>query len=245
MYTAAMHQKKGTIDEENSESCCSDRGADRGVATDDDGMSGRSGGHHQRRRRSGGRGTWLAEASHTARSRTTPARACRTSRALRTAAIRRLICADTQQTPVFAGATSHPARGPAPRPWRARTPWHACTCPASLPCLGAASAVKKPPSPDRSAQALIDQARQHAARPLGEFFCRCGCGRLVTNWTQECHPQPWWDTPGLPPRRTNERCANHHGICAYRDDDPYRCPRCHTIPERCTCRNGSKGDHQP
>jgi len=36
-----------------------------------------------------------------------------------------------------------------------------------------------------------------------------------------------WDPPGLPPRAENERCARHKGMCAYRDDDPTRCPVCH------------------
>jgi hypothetical protein len=92
------------------------------------------------------------------------------------------------------------------------------------------------PISDRSARMLIGQARRYASRPVGLFFCWCGCGRLVTNWAQECIPRPWWDTPGLPPRRLHERCR-YHGHCAYRDDDPYRCPGCHTIPERCTCRD--------
>lgn len=35
-----------------------------------------------------------------------------------------------------------------------------------------------------------------------------------------------WDTPGLPPRSRAERCSRH-GACAYRDDDPARCPICH------------------
>ena len=41
--------------------------------------------------------------------------------------------------------------------------------------------------------------------------------------------QPWerpWDTPGLPFRNDEERCANH-SHCEYRDDDPTRCPWCH------------------
>jgi hypothetical protein len=92
------------------------------------------------------------------------------------------------------------------------------------------------PIGDRSAQMLIDQAHRFTSRMVGPYLCWCGCGRLVTNWGQECYPRPWWDTPGLPPRRPHERCANH-GHCAYRDDDPYRCPTCHTIPERCTCRH--------
>lgn len=38
-----------------------------------------------------------------------------------------------------------------------------------------------------------------------------------------------WDAPGLPPRAKAERCANHRGLCAFRDDDPLRCPRCHAL----------------
>ena len=41
--------------------------------------------------------------------------------------------------------------------------------------------------------------------------------------------QPWerpWDTPGLPFRDDKQRCANHD-LCAFRDDDPARCPWCH------------------
>lgn len=79
--------------------------------------------------------------------------------------------------------------------------------------------------------------------------CLCGCGRTVTDWMQDCYPQPKWDTPGLPPRRMHERCANHYGsnsrgtantvrtvLCAYRDDDPARCPQCHRrygLPNGC------------
>lgn len=53
-----------------------------------------------------------------------------------------------------------------------------------------------------------------------------------------------WDTPGLEPRHDEQRCANHHGMCAYRDDDPERCPLCHrpwamTSP---ACRN--EDDHE-
>lgn len=41
--------------------------------------------------------------------------------------------------------------------------------------------------------------------------------------------QPWdypWDPPGLPFRFEAQRCANH-SHCAFRDDDPTRCPWCH------------------
>lgn len=40
-----------------------------------------------------------------------------------------------------------------------------------------------------------------------------------------------WDSPGLPPRAQDERCARHDG-CAYRDDDPAYCPYCHRSWER-------------
>lgn len=40
------------------------------------------------------------------------------------------------------------------------------------------------------------------------------------------HEKPW-DTPGLEPRHDEQRCANHYGMCAYRDDDPERCEWCH------------------
>lgn len=36
-----------------------------------------------------------------------------------------------------------------------------------------------------------------------------------------------WDPAGLPLRTEAQRCRYHHGHCAYRDDDPTRCPRCH------------------
>jgi hypothetical protein len=48
----------------------------------------------------------------------------------------------------------------------------------------------------------------------------------MTHWTETEYPVAPWDTPGLPPRRLRERCANHTG-CAYRDDDPARCEWCH------------------
>jgi hypothetical protein len=72
------------------------------------------------------------------------------------------------------------------------------------------------------------------ARRGGSRSCSCGCGKIVTNYSQECTPVAPWDTPGLPPRAMHERCANH-ALCAYRDDEPVLCPGCHTIPERCTC----------
>jgi hypothetical protein len=50
----------------------------------------------------------------------------------------------------------------------------------------------------------------------------------MTNWTQAEKPIAPWDSPGLPPRRMSERCA-HHTHCAYRDDDPNRCPICHRL----------------
>ena len=63
--------------------------------------------------------------------------------------------------------------------------------------------------------------------------CRCGCGRDVSNWTLECYPQPPWDAPGLAPRAMGDRCSTHKH-CAYRDDDPARCPVCHTL-RKCDC----------
>lgn len=49
-----------------------------------------------------------------------------------------------------------------------------------------------------------------------------------------------WDPPGLEPRDDKERCANH-SQCAYRDDDPTRCPHCHRRWELPSmgCRCGS------
>lgn len=56
--------------------------------------------------------------------------------------------------------------------------------------------------------------------------------------------QPPWDSPGLPPRLTTERCSRHKW-CAYRDDDPARCAKCHALPAKCTCDQYplSKGDY--
>jgi len=55
----------------------------------------------------------------------------------------------------------------------------------------------------------------------------------MTLWTQTRYPVAPWDTPGLPPRRLHQRCATH-AQCAYRDDDPNRCPRCHrNSPPEC------------
>jgi hypothetical protein len=48
----------------------------------------------------------------------------------------------------------------------------------------------------------------------------------MTNWTEAEYPIAPWDPPGLPPRVMADRCA-HHTHCAYRDDDPDRCPHCH------------------
>ena len=56
------------------------------------------------------------------------------------------------------------------------------------------------------------------------------------NWTHNPYPVALWDTPGLPPRTMDERCARHKH-CAYRDDDPARCPICHA--QKC---NGKHGD---
>jgi hypothetical protein len=36
-----------------------------------------------------------------------------------------------------------------------------------------------------------------------------------------------WDSPGLPPRAGGDYCVNHGNSCAFRDDDPTRCPWCH------------------
>lgn len=47
-----------------------------------------------------------------------------------------------------------------------------------------------------------------------------------------------WDTPGLPPRTQDERCARHKE-CAYRDDEPNRCAVCHSTVERCAGKHGS------
>lgn len=56
------------------------------------------------------------------------------------------------------------------------------------------------------------------------------------NWTDFPYPAAPWDTPRLPPRTMAERCARHKH-CAYRDDDPARCPLCHASHEEC------KGGH--
>ena len=57
--------------------------------------------------------------------------------------------------------------------------------------------------------------------------CSDGCGRTVSHYGQECYPVAPWDSPGLPQRSLADRCGRHHGLCAYRDDDPVRCPVCH------------------
>jgi hypothetical protein len=57
------------------------------------------------------------------------------------------------------------------------------------------------------------------------------------NWTQYPFPEAPWDSPGLPPRTMDERCSRHKH-CAYRDDDPARCPLCHASPAKC---NGGHG----
>lgn len=49
---------------------------------------------------------------------------------------------------------------------------------------------------------------------------------------------PDWDSKGLPPIPVTERCATHarpgrDPACAYRSDDPERCPRCHMPHEKC------------
>lgn len=63
--------------------------------------------------------------------------------------------------------------------------------------------------------------------------CSDGCGASVAHWGQECAPRAPWDAPGLPPRARDDRCARHP-LCAYRDDDPTRCPACHGMAN-CTC----------
>lgn len=64
-------------------------------------------------------------------------------------------------------------------------------------------------------------------------LCGCGCGKRVSDWTYECFPVAPWDTPGLPPRAKADRCGVHTH-CAYRSDDPARCPQCHGSAN-CTC----------
>ena len=46
-----------------------------------------------------------------------------------------------------------------------------------------------------------------------------------------------WDPSGVPPRTMGERCARHKH-CAYRDDDPARCPLCHATLGKCQGRHG-------
>lgn len=48
------------------------------------------------------------------------------------------------------------------------------------------------------------------------------------NWARTEYPVAPWDSPGLPQRLMNERCARHLH-CAYRDDDPARCELCHRL----------------
>jgi hypothetical protein len=52
-----------------------------------------------------------------------------------------------------------------------------------------------------------------------------------------------WDPPGLAPRTPDERCARHK-YCAYRDDDPNRCPVCHSTIKRCAGKHGSPAYNQ-
>ena len=59
--------------------------------------------------------------------------------------------------------------------------------------------------------------------------CSDGCGKVVASYVQECFPVAPWDTQGLPQRTLAERCAQHHGLCAYRSDDPKRCRHCHNL----------------
>lgn len=70
--------------------------------------------------------------------------------------------------------------------------------------------------------------------PLAVRLCRCGCGAQVTNEMQECFPVMPWDAAGLPPRSAGARCARHQH-CAYRDDDPAWCSRCHGVSAQCLC----------
>jgi hypothetical protein len=64
--------------------------------------------------------------------------------------------------------------------------------------------------------------------------CSDRCGKLVTNYSQECYPVAPWDTPGLPPRTMEQRCAQH-ACCAYRDDDPAYCWSCHAAYRSALC----------
>lgn len=50
---------------------------------------------------------------------------------------------------------------------------------------------------------------------------------VATSWTLAPVPVAPWDPPGLPPRTLSERCARHKH-CAFRDDDPTRCSKCHS-----------------
>jgi hypothetical protein len=64
--------------------------------------------------------------------------------------------------------------------------------------------------------------------------------------------EPWrrpWDPPRLAPVPDAERCPHHRGLCAYRADDPARCPRCHRSWSVITGRDGQRrrdhvNDHQ-
>lgn len=53
-----------------------------------------------------------------------------------------------------------------------------------------------------------------------------------------------WDPPGLAPRTESQRCANHSS-CAYRDDDPNRCPHCHRLWTQPSigCRDSFENQH--
>lgn len=64
--------------------------------------------------------------------------------------------------------------------------------------------------------------------------CSDGCGRVVAHWKLECFPVAPWDTKGLPPKKLEDRCSQHRNLCAYREDDPARCSRCHSS-KKCTC----------
>lgn len=51
----------------------------------------------------------------------------------------------------------------------------------------------------------------------------------MSDYTKMEFPIAPWDPPNMPQRTMKERCLRHHGLCAYRDDDPSRCLRCHNL----------------
>jgi len=81
-----------------------------------------------------------------------------------------------------------------------------CSCSCHGPAEGQSTAA----GPQTGRCSITTCTRQHVTRPP----------------VQE-HPVYSWDPAGLPPRTEAERCALHGGMCAFRDDDPDRCPRCH------------------